>query len=789
MENQYSKGKRKNNDNRRRRGGDSSNEASSFSSRSIDLTRNSTGSSRPFITEESPLYTLANADWRSSSRARQEIRPDQDGNNRAIQEISLRETHEVWLSPEDHNLFKSTSIYPVLDLAKNQIYEHPVAKGENPSLSYAFCDFHDSEGNCPLYFTNDPSDPRYLDKSRYIPIPEQTGDPDVVRLLSKQEALDYLRNKKMRTYDLAETQQFNHYMSSLDLSSNISPDNPLSSHFSAEIRPNEHLDATNTSDKFLDFNIAENYRPRVVYQGPLPDQITIGNSSYRRENVSGDGLNCAIRAALVSAGRDQDHPQFEQIVKYTRKYLIDSNLVHEDQMLDLGLASGRRMIAHLRQVFLPDRTPLLDPSRPIEVVTLDPHTGLPRSVLAVESQSDGEPLRVFLDEANEHFSGLVPTHEQVTPQRTLREELYIDTNQGYFHTTSYKSDYSDKTNLIDNTRSSEKEERVPWEDRDLEELVIRVKALKANDPKAKLTRVTDRYFLEKLRTHRFSPSEWEQVRSYMQYHKIKNTDAVYKYLRTYAQAPSTSRANIAAAKKGQTLSQYRKESKKRNATKKGQTLSQYTEESRRRTAESQGKTLSQYRRESRRRTAESQGQTLSQYVKESNERTAANQGKTLYQYRKEISEKFNKNIKDPEYRQGYLERQFQRRKKGYEIVLKAINDAFNQAKNPEEAKRLENERTTLQEKWKTFKKANQAEQEKLSGFLKTQKIFYEQLSNQQLDPLTLEHIQRQINDFEQRIDECINWHEENDFDYYLDHYILIHGTPDPNTDQFNHDSI
>jgi hypothetical protein len=117
-----------------------------------------------------------------------------------------------------------------------------------------------------------------------------------------------------------------------------------------------------------------------------------------------------IRAVLVTANHNQNHPNFEPQVTLIRQRLDETRLARSDQMLDLGNESGLGAIALMRSIQL-DNQPLLDPRRGIDVYTLNPRTHQERVTHAIEGETGHSPYAIFLDDStpgSEHYYALVP---------------------------------------------------------------------------------------------------------------------------------------------------------------------------------------------------------------------------------------------------------------------------------------------------------------------------------------------------------------------------------------------
>ena len=195
----------------------------------------------------------------------------------------------------------------------------------------------------------------------------------------------------------------------------------------------------------------------------LPQQF----SKYQRQNVSGRGLNCMIRAVLVSANHNQNDLNFEPQVDYIRQNLVEAGIVESNQMLNLGDDTGLTAIAMMRSIMLKDNQPLLDPQRGIDVYTLDPKSGELRVTHAVEGEAGQPSYSVFLENStpgNEHYYALIPEPHQDEnptesfdspdhPQETSYHQQTVSAPEG----TNSSEKRSDKGEERPNTNSGSEE--------------------------------------------------------------------------------------------------------------------------------------------------------------------------------------------------------------------------------------------------------------------------------------------------------------------------------------------
>ena len=185
-------------------------------------------------------------------------------------------------------------------------------------------------------------------------------------------------------------------------------------HFFSELLTNNSLS--------FDLLICQTMEERAYQLQPteLPQQI----GGYHRQNVSGTGMDCMIRAVLVSGGHTPDHPQFKDTVTDIRTSLVQAGLTRRNRMLNLGDESGLGAIALMRSIQIGDQ-PLLDPRRGIDVYTLDPQTGQERVTHAVEGEAGQQPYAIFLDDSipgTEHFHALVPENTSTSHEREDQQE-------------------------------------------------------------------------------------------------------------------------------------------------------------------------------------------------------------------------------------------------------------------------------------------------------------------------------------------------------------------------------
>jgi hypothetical protein len=107
------------------------------------------------------------------------------------------------------------------------------------------------------------------------------------------------------------------------------------------------------------------------------------------ENVSGEGMDCLIRALLVAVGRRDD----DATVNILRTYLVSQGVVEEGDMLELAGMAGAVLLSYMQAQGLWG-------DRGLEVYTpghLDP----PIPVI-----NGGDPIRLWL--SSNHFRAIIP---------------------------------------------------------------------------------------------------------------------------------------------------------------------------------------------------------------------------------------------------------------------------------------------------------------------------------------------------------------------------------------------
>jgi len=473
--------------------------------------------------------------------------------------------------------------------------------------------------------------------------------------------------------------------------------------------------------------------------------------------VSGDNNDCGPRAILTAAhynpntrewDPDWNDMRLEIEVQNIRSHLRGipweggqnehGRMAGEHDMLELGDEPGAELAIYLEE------TGLIGANR--DIIVTDRHSGIDReTVIAGDSENPRpNPIRIFLDYESQHFYAV----DSFNTHDTTHTEVSYPT------TTPIRIEPNNERDNGKIYQDAPTRQRIPWNDNELKDLVHRVHTLKTHDPRAKLTQAQDGNIPERLQTHRLSPDEWKKVRTYIKQQKIKSTSPTYSYLQLYHRSLSTTRKHNAAKKQGKTPEQYDKDVKKSAASR-------------------QGKTLYQYNRDIKKSVADRQGKTLSQYYREEREAVADRQGKTLSQYNRDAYNRHKTNMRNPEYRRSFFERRFQRQQEKYIQTRSILTDQISQAKTPKQTQKLQQDLTTLQKEWETSQKTNQAKHKELEGLLKTQENLDKQLTNQELDTLTLEHIQLHVDNTRLQIEECFNWLEQSDLN------------SNPETDEFH----
>lgn len=125
---------------------------------------------------------------------------------------------------------------------------------------------------------------------------------------------------------------------------------------------------------------------RVELEPPAPRQI--GGKPV--QNVSGDGMDCLIRALLTAVGANLKH------TFGARDYLVKNNVVARNEMLELAGASGDMLIAYLRSQHL------IDSDRGVRV-----HYFQGGELVHQDVAGGGNPIEVFLSLRERHFYAVV----------------------------------------------------------------------------------------------------------------------------------------------------------------------------------------------------------------------------------------------------------------------------------------------------------------------------------------------------------------------------------------------
>src|SRR5256714_11252604 len=473
-------------------------------------------------------------------------------------------------------------------------------------------------------------------------------------------------------------------------------------HFAANLEAKKSFhkkDSPSSQDQTKDESTSSQKSPIRRASAELPQQI----AGLSRVPVSGYRMDCMIRAVLVSGGHDQEHPQFEPIVTRVRNYLVQEHLTRTGLMLNIGDESGLNAIAYMRSIQL-DNQPLLDPRRGIDVYTLDPQTGQERFTQAVGGEQGQQPYAIFLDDSipgEEHFHGLLADVRRGAPQDdpyrvtlTALEDLVNTSPLGWKRTedqassetdsqassvssTKKRTDKPSSTAEIKRERKRKRQEiisdkdhsgkksdlgdqsapRVPWEEEELENLVLQVNALKKDNPKAKLPR--DQDLAKRLQRYRLSPDEWKQVLAYMKNYGILTNakGKTYAYLQTYSRELSTKRNLKAAKNKGMTPQEYKEHSLENAAKKKDMTVLEYKEWVLDNTAKNKDMTVPEYNKWRLENAAKKKDMTPQEYNKWKLENAAKNKDMTVPEYQKWKLENAakNKDMTVPEYKEWKLE--------------------------------------------------------------------------------------------------------------------------------------
>lgn len=122
--------------------------------------------------------------------------------------------------------------------------------------------------------------------------------------------------------------------------------------------------------------------PRTDLEPSAPKQI--GGKTV--QNVSGDGMDCLIRALLTAVGADLKH------TFGARDYLVKNKVVAKNEMLELAGDSGDMLIAYLRS------KQLIDSARGVRV-----HYFLGGNLVHQDVAGGGNPIEVFLSLREQHF--------------------------------------------------------------------------------------------------------------------------------------------------------------------------------------------------------------------------------------------------------------------------------------------------------------------------------------------------------------------------------------------------
>ena len=340
---------------------------------------------------------------------------------------------------------------------------------------------------------------------------------------------------------------------------------------------------------------------KTSYVGrPVPDRI----AGFRRENVSGHGMDCLIRAILVSAGFNQVQPEFEQLVTFARSEVQKEAeqgkiAISEDGMLDLATPSGMTVIRVLRRCSFQDGQPVLSPRRGMAVYSLDPHTGQPRERPTIPHGLESTPRSLpeyplFLYER--HYQGLIS-------ESLLEKSSCEETSSGF-------SDRLDREDLPPD--DPEKLKRyIDY----LASLIHSQEGTSSTHPLPNFN-IDDMNYNQETATLKYPASSGGENQDAALLEKTAAEKGIdVPELKNYP-------INLSEDNKVMTKSEYRKWKREILAEKRGITVSQLYKQARELSAEKRGITVSQLYKQEKELAAKRKGITVSQYRKRLRESVA-----------------------------------------------------------------------------------------------------------------------------------------------------------------------